>query len=259
MAIDLEFLAGTEELLKEGRFTKSLIDSIYPDGLIIIENDKTISGCSTSTEQILECPKNELMKKKMTSLFFDKEKISECEKKMREELDEKRYYKCIQVLKTKKGEIKNIELTISPIIGSDKKLVILRDITQKTKTENQLIEMLTNYKTLVDNCNEGILVIQNKIIKFANNAVLKYGGYSYEDIIEKEFTEAVPEEERERLVKNQLRRIIGEKFENTYKTKMLCKNGKVLDIEINSNLVKYNGEPALLVLIRPLHMFKNRD
>ena len=254
--LDLEFLVGAQEALKEGSFAKSLIESIAPDGLLVIDNKERIIMCNPSIEVMLDYKRKQLLKKNISVLFEDKKELTKCIKELE---DGGKYCLCDAVFVTKKGERRNVGLSLSLIAGTENKVFIVRDRTEKMKTEKKFQEMFTNYKTLVENCNEGIAVIQDKKIIFVNKTVLDDFGYDQKELIGKDFDIAVAPEEREKLKSNYKKRIKGEKIKNIYTTKLLSKDGRKMFVELNSNLITYNGKPAVLVLIRTLHVFEQGE
>ncbi|MFH2106633.1 MAG: PAS domain-containing protein [Candidatus Micrarchaeota archaeon] len=255
LSIDLDFLAGTEELIKEGRFAKSLIESIAPEGLIVINKAGEIILCNPSTNMLTGHSNKELIKKKMASLFKEKNRFQEFRKEAEANLTESKYHTSIEKLSTKKGEEKIVSVSLSQIANSDDLVIILRDMTERIQTREIMDELLANYAIILENCSEGIVVIQDKKIMYVNSAMLEYIGYSADEVLGKEFPFALAPDERDKVVKNHIRRLSGEKFEKKYNSKILTKGGKEVEIELDSNFIKYNGKPAVIALIRPLSIF----
>jgi len=255
MEIDLELLQHNDKLLDESKFGRSLIESISPDGLMIVNKSKKIIFCNNSISEILGYTKKQLLGMGVSKFFKNKENFKKCEEKMSKNLEMGGYCLTTEEFITKKKKEIYVEISAAVVIGSSDMVVVVREVTERIKSRRKLEETLFNYRILVENCKEGIVVIQDQTIKFVNKAILDYTGYDEKDMLEKDFTAAVSPDEREKLIKNNLRRIGGEEFEHTYKTKLISKKGKKIDVEINSNLIDYNGKPAVLVLVRPLDVF----
>ena len=232
MEIDLELLQHNDKLLDESKFGRSLIESISPDGLMIVNKSKKIIFCNNSISEILGYTKKQLLGMGVSKFFKNKENFKKCEEKMSKNLEMGGYCLTTEEFITKKKKEIYVEISAAVVIGSSDMVVVVREVTERIKSRRKLEE-----------------------IKFVNKAILDYTGYDEKDMLEKDFTAAVSPDEREKLIKNNLRRIGGEEFEHTYKTKLISKKGKKIDVEINSNLIDYNGKPAVLVLVRPLDVF----
>ncbi len=59
-------------------------------------------------------------------------------------------------------------------------------------------------------------------------------------------------EEQERVGKNYAARIAGSVADNVYETKLMHKNGAIVDVEVSSGLISYGSKPAVLVIVRDI-------
>ena len=64
--------------------------------------------------------------------------------------------------------------------------VVVHDITGRKAAEESLREWEGKYRTLIENVNDGILVLQDGIVVFANHQALSHLGHSTETIFKKE-------------------------------------------------------------------------
>jgi PAS domain S-box-containing protein len=137
--------------------------------------------------------------------------------------------------------------------GENKVLSIVRDVTERRKSEQALRESEEKYRLVVENATEAIFIGQDWLIKFPNPSLLAMFGYSEEDIASPSshnFIDLVHPEERETAVKNYLKRIHGEEVPSNYPYRLLLKSGKELHIELNAVLTMWEGKPATLNFMR---------
>jgi PAS domain S-box-containing protein len=105
------------------------------------------------------------------------------------------------------------------------------------------------YKSLVENADEAIIVIQDGSIKYVNSRSIASFGYSEQEFLSIPIFNLVHPEDREAVTRRYLQKISGDKTptRNTYRA--FHKNGHTKWIEISSVLVDWEGRPATLNLI----------
>jgi PAS domain S-box-containing protein len=155
------------------------------------------------------------------------------------------------VVTCKDGSTKDIQFR--PItLSKGQQLVTYEDITERKQAEERLAESEEKYHSLVERANDGILVIQDGVVKYANPRLAELGGYSIEEIIGTAFTDYVHLDEVPKLAERYMQRIAGEDVESIYETVLKSKDGGGIDAEINAGIVSYQGKPAELVLVRDI-------
>ena len=146
--------------------------------------------------------------------------------------------------------IKNEEGTIDSILGSG------RDITERKRIEKEAKASEEKYRSIFNNANETIFLLKesedgrfNKIVG-ANRQAVKMYGYSIEELLKMspndfnatgyyvETDETLTEFLKERRIR----------FERTHKTK----KGKIIDVEISSQLFELGGETVSHAMIQDI-------
>ena len=127
------------------------------------------------------------------------------------------------------------------------------------KTEKALKESEEKYRTIVERANDGIVVVQDGILKFVNERLAKQFGGSIEEMKDTQFLDYFPPEERSKIMENYRRRISGSEFTGIYETKALLKDGTLSDIEINSGKINYMGKPSVFVFVRDITTRKQTE
>lgn len=131
-------------------------------------------------------------------------------------------------------------------------LTIVRDITAQLKADQDLKESEIKYRNVVERANDGIVVIQDQLVKYVNPMAMKIGGYSEKDIIGKPFINYICPEERPKVVERYRRRMAGEDVPQIYETALQHKSGKRIEAEFNASMVMYDGRPADIAFIRDI-------
>lgn len=129
-------------------------------------------------------------------------------------------------------------------------LEISKDITNQNLAEQALRESEDSYRAVVENAVEGIVVAQDKLLKFVNPALLSMVGYSKEDLLTRSFIEFVHPDHRDRVMGIHIKRLKGEEVPPVYEFKVIDKKGNVKWLENNGILIEWRDKPATLNFLR---------
>lgn len=113
----------------------------------------------------------------------------------------------------------------------------------------ELEESEAKYKQLLEDVNDGYLVIQDGKIVFANGRCAELFGYKLEEILERPFEDFVPPDLGQSLVEWYERRMGGEVIAEGYEWEIAKKDGMIIPIETRSKPIYYQGKPAVCALI----------
>jgi PAS domain S-box-containing protein len=117
-------------------------------------------------------------------------------------------------------------------------------------SEEALRESEEKYRTVVNSANDGIAIIQDEIIQFANPRLAQMGGYTPEEINGRPFADFLHRQELRGVQEVYTGRMNGQKVPDKYELLLHRRNGDVLFVEVNSSLVTYRNRPAVLIIIR---------
>ncbi len=126
------------------------------------------------------------------------------------------------------------------------------ELIEHRKAERALHESEEKYRNLVERANDGIVIIQDGIMKYLNPRLAEMGGYTIEEISGTPFTEYLHPAERPTVIDRYHRRMSGEDVEPVYETVLKGKKGSAINVEINASIISYEGKPADLVLVRDI-------
>jgi len=127
-----------------------------------------------------------------------------------------------------------------------------RDITLRKQADEALRESEEKYRNVVERSNDGIVIVQDGVIKYANPSLEKTTGYRGDEAIDTPFTNYIDLDEIEESVDLYRRRLAGEQLQARYERGLRHKDGSRIDTEIDAAVIKYQGQPATLVIIRDI-------
>ncbi|MGD9084665.1 MAG: PAS domain S-box protein [Desulfobacterales bacterium] len=108
------------------------------------------------------------------------------------------------------------------------------------------------YRSLVEHARDGIAIIHDFEVKFANPAFCKMIGLSKKQLIGAHLKKFISEDE---FIKNTTRyseRIAGLNLPRVYKSQVMHSDGSTIDVELNVSVIPFGGSLAALVFIRDI-------
>jgi len=154
-----------------------------------------------------------------------------------------------------------VEITGNIINIDDKQitLAIVRDITERKQAEKMLQESEKKYSTLVEKGNDGIIIIQDDVLKFANTMMGQITGFDIKNVIGMSFIDFVQPKYQELVMDIYKKRISGEEVPNKYEIEIISKDGKKIPVEINASSIEYEGRPADMAIVRDITEYKQAE
>ncbi len=132
--------------------------------------------------------------------------------------------------------------------NKNKKITEQKILLEKALSE--LKESDEKHVSLIKSIQDGIFVIQNERIRFANESFAKISGYSLDEIHDLEYKDLIHPDDLKRIVSNYNRRLAGDEIPSSYEFKMINRQGETLHISISVGLINYLGKPAHIGTIK---------
>lgn len=118
--------------------------------------------------------------------------------------------------------------------------------------ETALRESEERYRSIIDRAHDGIVVVHNGRTKMVNPYLAELTGYTMEELENTEFTRFIPKEELPKVLDRYTRRMAGEDVSGVYESKIIRKDGAEIDVEFNTAVFTFEGEPSSLTFIRDI-------
>jgi PAS domain S-box-containing protein len=129
---------------------------------------------------------------------------------------------------------------------------IIKDITDRKRVERVLKESEEKYRNLVESGLDGICIIQDGRVAYANVPLTRMIGRRMEDIVGQPFSDFVDPSERDR-VQHAYDALLGPAGRTArLDTALRRADGGALPTEISAGPITYNGQPAAMVLLHDL-------
>ncbi len=136
---------------------------------------------------------------------------------------------------------------------------VFSDITVEKRIEQSLQESEEKYRNLVERANDGITIVQDRILKYVNPSLSEIIGYSIPELLGKPFSSFIDPDTLVEIEDYYERRMAGEDVRPIYDSRFIRKDGKRIDVEINAGIITYQGKPADLVFIRDISERKRTE
>jgi PAS domain S-box-containing protein len=112
------------------------------------------------------------------------------------------------------------------------------------------------YSTLIEECNDGVVIIDKGLLKFANRKMTEITGYSLKELTERRFTDLISYEYKDFVTDDFQRRTNGDHLPDKYETTMLSQDGRKIFVEISLNTVELDKNRVAIAIIRDITMRK---
>jgi len=157
------------------------------------------------------------------------------------------------------------DINIYPVFDNDGQVdrlaIYSQDVTDHTRAEKALKESEERYRTLIALSPDAIAVIQDFRFKLANPEFRRLTGYDQDEIDKGlSYNATISKKDRE-LVHERLMRRLDEKdvFPQRIIMDTITKDGRLIPCESASTNIQYNGQPAVLVIIRDITERQNAE
>jgi len=134
-----------------------------------------------------------------------------------------------------------VEIRTFPVTIEGKTLVlgIARDITERKRAEEALLESEERFRSIVENSHDGIIILDDAYrLTYVNDELCRISGYSREETIGQDFRKFLDEESKQLVADRYIRRQKGEEVPPRYEFNIVHKDGQKRRVEISSSVIK---------------------
>jgi PAS domain S-box-containing protein len=130
--------------------------------------------------------------------------------------------------------------------GKPANLAFITDITAQRAAEDALHRSQERYRLVVEHVEEGIIVVQDGVLKLCNPSTEKIVGYPANDLIGHSITHFIHPEDLPKVLTNYQARLRGEPQGDRYDFRVVTKDGRTVWVELGAVLFEWEGRPATL-------------
>jgi diguanylate cyclase (GGDEF)-like protein/PAS domain S-box-containing protein len=132
-------------------------------------------------------------------------------------------------------------------------------ITNIQKAEKALIESEKKYSAIVEHSNDGIVILQDGLLKYVNGKMMEITQYAMGEMIGKPFVDIISPKYKTLAIDMYKRRMAGEEVPNRYEIEIISRIGKPIPVEINASCIEYEGKLADMAIVRDITERKHAE
>jgi PAS domain S-box-containing protein len=140
-------------------------------------------------------------------------------------------------------EVKQLQKQVDSLKKTELKL----SVTKKKQKECE-----EKYRNLVENAKDGIAIIQDRAIIYANPRLAEIAGFPVERMIGASFQDFIYPDELPEVVERHKRRLAGEEVPSIYESAIKAKGGHKVLVEFNASQSFYRGKSTTFVFVRDI-------
>ncbi len=119
-------------------------------------------------------------------------------------------------------------------------------LARQKKAETSLRLVQDNYHVMVGNSLTGIYIVQDQVIRFANEEFARIHGYDLHEVVGMNPLDLVHPEERPRVAERMKKRLAGNSVSAEYRLRGLTRRGDSIWLLRRNTVTLYEGRPAIL-------------
>ncbi|MDY6964616.1 MAG: PAS domain S-box protein [Halobacteriota archaeon] len=245
-----------EELKMANAFSGGILDSML-DGMIVVDLQGNVVTVNKAYEEMTGYRSDELIGRFGPNIPTIKPEDRRLILDVIDEVIKKGNSGPKELIGLKKdGAEIPTSFTASTLKNEEGKIValfaIIRDISETKRTEEMVKESQRKYSTLIERANDGVVVVQEGTIKFANAKFADLLGFSSKSLEGKNFFELLDSSNAHLIKELYENRMMGRKAPSLYHSEFVTNKGKKIPFEANCIVIKYEGKIAELTYIRDL-------
>lgn len=241
-----------EEALKESEEQFRTVLENAPDGVYINDFEGNFLYGNRRCEEIIGYRSEELIGKNFLELnILPENSLARAAGILKDNINGKATGPDELELIAKNGRLVLVEINTTVVQQKGKAVVLafVRDITSRKQAEQELQQSQDRYRTLVEKAFEGIVVIQDGQVVFANSRAYEIIGYPRDQVGLRPFMDFIHAEDRQQVIDRHVRRLKGEQFEETYPIRLVDRDGNIKWAMISTVRIDWAGSPATLTLL----------
>jgi PAS domain S-box-containing protein len=212
-----------------------------PDGILIIDAEGNILDFNKAAHNDLGYSKEEFSKLRISDID-PVESPEEIRAHIQKTISEgKAEFEVTH--KTKSGQLRNVLIITQTIVMSGNTVLhtIWRDITDQKAAGKALLESEAKYRDFFENAGDAVFVLDSELRYVdVNRKGLDLFGYTREELLGRQPFDFIPEEQRPNSAA-EFDKLRGKGSYESFEGRLLTKDGRWIDIEVNSTAILKDG------------------
>jgi PAS domain S-box-containing protein len=123
---------------------------------------------------------------------------------------------------------------------------VTEDVTERKRTERRREEERSKYESLVEQSQDGVVIVQDGEYAFVNERFCELTGRSEEALLGQPFEQVIAPADRDLVRERYAQRIEGESPPSNYDIGVVTPDGDRHDIDLTVTRIEHEGEPATM-------------
>jgi diguanylate cyclase (GGDEF)-like protein/PAS domain S-box-containing protein len=253
IAHDISGKTLSEEALKKSEATLKAIVAATPVGMILTGPDGHIQWMNDRAVAITGYSAEELRELQTKVLYWGEEESNRVKSELSDGIEKEGIGTVDTQWISKSGAVRDVRLSVSAVstgalAGA---VLIVEDITQRKRIEQELAESEARYKTALDQSSDGICIIQGKRHLYVNRKWTEIFGYESDEALSMDSWDRLIHPDDIKMIKSYARlRNKGEQAPARYEYRAVNKAGATVYIDCSLSAVIYHGKPAYFLFLR---------
>lgn len=253
----LEIRRDRQKALTELRESEKKFRAVFEQGsfpMVMTDRQGRLTDVNNSFLNLFEYSRDELIGSTYLKITFPEDAEASRQMIMELQHSQKNYMEIEKRYLAKSGRVIWSRTGVSVIRDENGQVInligLITDITQIKRAQMALEESEKQYRLVVENANDAILILREGKIRFHNSRFCQFTGYEQGELPGVDFLDLVMPEEREAV-----RQFFQdcEKFPTTRPTEIQCRlscaTGKEIWAEISATPIQWKGRNSLLCFI----------
>lgn len=239
---ELELKAKYEELFEHAS-----------DGLITLDKDGFIRFANKKAIEITGYSKGSLLGKHIHQLFYTETlpQNGSCPWNILEGVELPGSMDIF--ILTKDGRKRCLSVTMNRLPDKENTITFsFRDVTEKRTLERRLRESEEKYRIMIERANDGIIIVQGELIKFANKKFQEMMEYSAEEVRSLDYRKILAPEEYDPIREVFWKGLIERELSQPFGITLMNRYGKRIEVEVSAAPIEFKGRPAYQVFLRDI-------
>jgi PAS domain S-box-containing protein len=131
-------------------------------------------------------------------------------------------------------------------------LCYLTDMSAEMRAVAELQERDAIFNVLIGRAYNGIVVIQNNQVVYLNEQMASILGYEKTELVGTRIKDHIHSDEVSKVLDHYSRQTQGDSAPVIFESRLIHKNGRSIDVQLNAEIVMFNGQLANFVFVRDI-------